>query len=118
MSKHRKYKKWLPVVLTEPQLLDKSRELSQRIKERSRVEAEKKSVVAEYGENLKELAGDITRLSDVVADGAEDQSVDVQDEVHIESQRIKTIRMDTNEVVIARVMTELEIEAFKQGDLF
>ena len=107
MSKKRtKISRWLPVALTETEILERSRTMSERCKEKQKIEAEKAAVVRDFGEKLKKLSGEISRLSEIVSSGEEQRTVDCHEEIR--GNRVVLIREDTGAVVSDRPATEEE----------
>lgn len=105
--------KWLPVRLSPTQLLERATKAANLIKERADVEADKAARIREYGEKIKELAGEISRLSQIVASGSEFKNVECEVRRSYLEKRVITVREDTGEIVDDRKMFESEM----QGDL-
>lgn len=116
MPKHkdRRFEKWLPVKLTEHEVLERSRSLAQRHNEKRDLEAERARIVRDYGERLKNLAGEISRLSDIVASGQEHRNVECEEQRQDSRKQFRVVRLDTDEIVELRPMLESEL----QEDLF
>ena len=91
--------KELPVVLTDSELLDYSRELARNQCEKTEKEDKKKEVVAEYTAELKKFEADIAVLSRKITTGTEQRDVDCAWEYDWLEGSKKLIRLDTEEVV-------------------
>lgn len=106
--------KYLPVKIAEFEVLERSRTLSQRLQEKTEVEAEKATSMRAFGKRLNDLQGEITRLGTIVRTGEESRDVEVYEEKDFKERRVKTIRSDTHECVDVRDMFESE----RQGEIF
>jgi hypothetical protein len=106
----------LPVKLTEEEIRTKGSEQADAVGELSRQEAEKKETVKELNIALKSTRKRINELAQAVRTGVEIRQVEcrvvpVGDEMHTE-------RLDTNETVDRRPMSEYERREAAQGRLF
>lgn len=104
------FDKWLPVKLTNSETIERARTLSQRHREKEEVEAAKSSVNREYTEKLKSLAGEISRLSKIVAEGEEERNVQCKRFKKFLDKKVETIRLDTNQVIENRIMHDYELQ--------
>lgn len=109
---------WLPVKLADHELIDKSRTLSQLIKDRDDLEQEKAGVMKTYSERLKKFSGEIHGMSNTVREGTEKRSVLCRRVFIVSSDRVVTTRMDTKDEIEDRPMTAAEREKHKQGSLW
>lgn len=109
-QRDRRFEKWLPVKLSEHETLERARALSQRHKEKQELEAEKARVVRDYGERMKNLSGEISKLSEVVANGEEYRSVECEEQRQNSKKQFRIMRLDTDEVVEIRPMLESELQ--------
>lgn len=108
----RRFNRWLEVKLTEDEVLERSKALAETIQTKRKVENEKANDMRAYGEQLKDLSGEIAKLSHVVSTGEESRSVEVE-----ESRRegnIVIVRLDTGEVIETRAAEGDEL----QGEFF
>lgn len=108
----KRFDRWLPVTLTENEILERSKALAETLQTKRRVENEKANEMRNYGEQLKDLAGEIAKLGQVVATGEESRSVNCEQR-HNEG-RIEVVRLDTGEVIESREASGDEL----QNDLF
>ena len=104
----------LPVGLTPAEVAVKADEHARKRKDFERLTEEKKDAVRRFGEQLKTLDAEITQLATEVKDRSERREVPVRDSHDYASGTVRTIRMDTGEVVRARAMTAAE----RQRDMF
>ena len=98
----------LPVRLTESELLTKGAELSAMVKARAYEEEERKSVVATYKARITDLDAQIQKLAQVVRDKRELRPVDVVEQPDHDAMMMRTIRLDTGEVVSSRALEGAE----------
>lgn len=102
--------RWLPVKLTESELLDRGRKMAEVVRERSRTELEKANAMKTYGETLKELNGEVSTLSRVISTGEEHREVEVYENKDYAEKTIKIFRADTHELVSSRSMDSSELQ--------
>lgn len=98
----------LPVRLTTDELLLRSDELAQKIRERDDAERAMKSAQATAKRKIDTLELDITRLAEVVRDRQEDRPVEVREIKNWDRLTMDTIRLDTGEIVGSRSMSRSE----------
>lgn len=110
--------RWLPVKLTDAEIIEKARLMSQRSKERNDLEAEKSGVMKGYAERIKKLVGEIHGLSESVRTGEEPRAVKCTRYFMLQTDRVVTCRNDTGEEIEDREMTGAERQKYKQGSLF
>ena len=106
----KKTNKGLPVVLTKDVLIERAQTMSQRCKEKEEVEAEKARVMRDFGERLKQLTGEVARLSQIVSSGEEHQQVDCEEQKLMSDKLMRIVRLDTGEVVETRPLLERELQ--------
>ena len=92
----------LPVRLTEQELIAKGAELSAMIKALSYEEAEKKSVADAFKARITDLDTQIQRLAQIVRDKKEFRPVEVIEQPDYDAMMMRTVRLDTGEVVSSR----------------
>jgi hypothetical protein len=80
--------------------------LSAKVRERDLVDEERRSKASEYTARMKAISAEITRLAVAVDKGEEIRPVDCYTEFH--AGTIRTIRVDTGEVVTVRPATQAE----------
>jgi hypothetical protein len=108
-------KERLPVPLTGPEIEDLGRELAEAAVHRSRVEADRKEIAAEFRDTLKIIDGDLTALALMVNKGTEDRLVECREEPCYDRDVVEIYRLDTGEIVRVRQMTaaERQLDAFE-----
>lgn len=108
----------LPVQLTRDEVRERGVELAQLVEKLRAAEANKKAVSKSLKDDIDEIRKDVLWMKDVVRHGRELRLVPVAERVKLEGRTVETIRMDTEEVVASRPMTETEVEEAQQGRLF
>ncbi len=98
----------LPVRLTTDELLMRSDELAQKIRERDDTERAMKSAQGIAKRKIDTLELDITRLADVVRERKEDRPVEVTEVKNWLRLTMDTVRIDTGELVGSRSMSAYE----------
>ena len=90
-----------------------ARSLAQTVREYDEMEAEKKQAVKEYGEGLKTLRKDITKMSHAVRSKKEYRLVECLWRLCLGGQTKELIRQDTGDVVEIRVAedSDRQVEA-------
>ncbi len=113
-----KFRKTLPVKLTEDELAVRRDELVAEVQERAAVDQVRKDSAAAYREQLKAHDAEIWHLARVIKDRAEDRLVECYEEPNHERGIMETIRCDTGEVVSARTMqqSERQVVLFEVGE--
>lgn len=102
--------RWLPVKLDRDTLLQRAQTMAQHQKEKSDIEADKARVTREFGEKLKAVCGELTRLSDIVRTSKEHCNVQCEEVKNFGSRRVRIVRKDTGEVVEEREMFNEEAQ--------
>lgn len=98
----------LPVELTDADMLHRGRELARESAEVQKAEERKSQVVATCKAEIELHASRVSLLTNVLNQGWEHRSVEV-DEVHIfPENRVALVRRDTGEVIRERPMTPHE----------
>ncbi len=98
----------LPVHLTTDELLMRSDELAQKIRERDDTERAMKSAQGNAKRKIDALELDITRLAHVVRERKEDRPVEVTAVKNWLRLTMDTVRIDTGELVGSRSMSAYE----------
>lgn len=93
---------WLPVKLLEDEHVDRSKELARLVTERFATEREKSIANRDFGEKLKNVAGEISRLTTIVAEGYERRQVNCHREYDYDANKVRLIRLDTREILEER----------------
>lgn len=114
----RTFEKYLAVELTQTELVERAKTMAVRSKDLDDLEAEKATVMRDYGEKLKNLYGEISRYAEIVRKGEEDREVKCQDRVNVKERTMETVRLDDNEVIYTRGLTQSEKTEFLQEKLF
>lgn len=108
----------LPVELSLEELKSKSDELVDVIFKKSGLMEEKKSAVAAYNSEIKELESKIPGLAQIIKSGQEWRQVECEKRAVFETNTIEVWRLDTNKRVEVRAMTAEEREEMSQEGLF
>lgn len=109
-NKVRNCKRWLQVTLHSDELIEKAKTLSQLQQDLQRVEAEKAEQMREFGESIKSLKGTIRKTAEIVANGAENRTVECVEEVNLAEKKARVIRLDSGEAIQVRVLGEDELQ--------
>ena len=118
----KKYTKWLPVRLKDDAILDRARTMSERKKEHDDIEARKAEEAREYTQQLTKLKNEITRLSNIIRTGEENQNVDCEESKDLWNKIVTVVRLDTGQIIEERnfrpheAQVELKIEDGKSDD--
>lgn len=115
--KTRVFSMWLPCDLTEQELLERGRTLSEQLAERARVSFEKATQMRRFTDQLRELDGDISTLTKTIQTQQENRNVMVESRFDPDKRTIDTIRRDTGETVSSRSATDVEKEKGAQQEL-
>lgn len=102
--------RWLPVKLTQDEIIDRARQLSERLKEEGEKAAEKARVTTQFANELKNLEGEISRLSNTVRSGEEYRNVDCFVKKNFSKKIIQVYRADTQAIIESRTMDKLEMQ--------
>jgi hypothetical protein len=105
------YTRWLGCQLTDAEMLDRSKTMTERMNELADVKAEKAKVVREYAENIKKLEGEISRLSEAVRSGKEMRTVRCMTRKDFSNLKATVFRLDTHEVIETRKIDKSETQA-------
>ena len=100
--------RWLPVKLTNYELLDKARSMSNLYNERDALELQKSAAAKEFGEKIKNIEGEIAKLAQCVSSGFEHRSVTCEERLNFAIGEFRVTRLDTGEVLDARALTPNE----------
>lgn len=106
----KKSERWLPCILTADELLERGRTLSEMIKEKAEIEAEKARVVRSFGERLKEANGEIARLSQTVRNRSESRRVQCEETWLYSQKVVSVVRTDTGEEIERRPIMDRELQ--------
>lgn len=98
-------KQILPVELTVEEKLARGSEWAALEAERAAVEIEKGVVVATFKDRLAGIDYRIGLIGKAIREGTEPREVDVQDEPDYRGGEMRTVRLDTGEVVAQRALT-------------
>lgn len=104
----------LPCALTDAETLLRGNELARCQLELGKIEANKKANAADFKAQAEAIENRIARLARVVAEKEESRPVECRLEEDRNAATMKTVRVDTGEVVSSRPMTEAE----RQSRLF
>lgn len=98
----------LPVELNDHEILQRGRLLSKLSNDRRMVELEKSAKAKEFSNRLKDIDGEIAKLSEVIETGQEPRDVKCQIEIDYQRKEHRVRRLDTDEVISCRALTESE----------
>ena len=99
---------YLACVLSEPELISKSRELAKTNEDLADVEAKKKDVMADFTAQQKRHEATIGVLSRIVSSGQEWRYVKCQWEYDYDTGRKNLIRLDTGQNIRTAEITQTE----------
>lgn len=114
----KKVEMMLPVPITQDERLSYGKELSDLVNQEHVKEEEKKAVSSRMGEEVKTLHANVLRVNEILTSGYVRKLVPCVMKVNLPKQEMWTIRTDTDKRVLARKMTDNEVEAARQGKLF
>lgn len=98
----------LPVRLTEEELRAKAQLQARAMREYGDIEAKKKAVTADFGDQLKEKRKELDQLAREVSTGMETRAVECDLVPIWSSFTVVTVRRDTKDTVETRPMTHPE----------
>lgn len=104
------YTRWLPCNLSDAESLDRSKTMTERMNELEKAKAEKAKIVREYGETIKKLEGEISRLSESVRSGKEWRTVKCVTKKDFCKLVAHVFRLDTDEVIETRKLDKSEAQ--------
>jgi hypothetical protein len=99
---------FLQCILTDKELIAKSRELAKANEDLADVEARKKDAVAEFAAKQKKHEANIAELSRVVSTGKEYRIVSCEWQYHYDTGIKNLVRLDTLETIITDNITQKE----------
>jgi len=98
----------LPVALTSDEHHMRARELARRLRERTDIEADRKTTAATFKARLDAADQSINELAIIVADGAEVRPVECAEAKDYTKGVVNSVRLDTHTVIDVRPMTDSE----------
>lgn len=98
----------LAVVLTQEELIDRSRKLAKANQDNSELEAQKKDVVADFNAQAKKIESILGMLSRIVSTGKEYRDVKCVWTFNYTQGFKELKRLDTNEIVRHQELTQTE----------
>ena len=106
---YRERKKWeLPCALTAEELETHSEELTSSLIEIEKLKAKQKVLVADIKNKIKMHAGTVAELTSIVHDRSELREVEVESVIDYEANNVTIRRLDTDEVIEDRSLSEAE----------
>lgn len=111
----KKTKAELDIELTDAELLERGKELAEKVNNRRDVEGKLKIYVKDQQEIIKGLSADITRLTNAVNSGTEQQNVECELVVEIDSRKLWY--ECRGKVYNARELSYAEIERYRQTEI-
>ncbi len=119
MTLQTELKLYLPIPLTEKQKAELGEQMSKVEIEINQLEIQKKNTVAAFTEKIKDLESELYGLAKKFEENTEQIEVDCRVEFNTPERGKKTIiRLDTNSIARVEDMSEFEIKAIEQPDLF
>lgn len=107
----------LPVRLTQDELNQRAKRLTEAVQEIDENDAWKKACMREHKDKDETLQGEVRRLSRIVNSGEEYRQVECEEVPNWKKGTMETYRMDTGECVDFRPMSTAEKQAqFEFGD--
>lgn len=111
MSKEKHISKILICQLTEDELKEESRKLTDLLLQKGRLEAEKKSMNSHYSERIKDIDEEIEAQIPIVQYNQKEKTVTFRVEFNVPESGFKTLfRLDSGEVFDVEKMTDDEIQ--------
>jgi hypothetical protein len=107
----------LSVKLGADALQKKGEQLAELVENIGSVEASRRETAAGFRARLKEMDKRLHELAVIVHQKLEDQEVEVETRIHLAHRAVQVVRLDTNEVVSTKEMTEEEYEKAAQLEL-
>jgi hypothetical protein len=104
----REFERTLPVPLSVSELIERGAMLASEQQKRDGLEIDKKAHADEIKRKIDAASKEITRLSHIVHDKAEDRPVRCRETRDYVRGVVEVIRLDTGELVESRVMSEHE----------
>lgn len=108
----------LPVKLSDSEVLAKSKAAAEKSHVISSLTDAMKDQADDYKARIKEEKAVQARLLQEIGSGSEMRLVEVDVEFFPRSAKAEVTRKDTGEVVLERAMTDEEVKAHRQGQLF
>lgn len=107
----------LSCTLTVPEKIDRAQKATELLGEYGTKEKAFKAAAATNAATLKTLRGELDEAARASREGWEYREVEVRDRVVPARLIVEIVRMDTDEVVRARPMTEAEKKHWRQPEL-
>jgi len=98
----------LPCKLTKDEKAQAAKELAEKIDQLEALEETRKATMSEFKSKKENLQAQVLALGRQVREGTKLQSVECQLQLNYSKQRVRLIRLDTNEVIEERPMTDEE----------
>lgn len=100
--KKEKFQRWLPVELSDAKILERSREMGQLLEQKRKIEREKAQIVKDFSDQIKDISGEIAKLTTIVNTGQEEQQVTCVREYDHNNKEVREVRIDTGEILTTR----------------
>lgn len=110
MSRQKKDIKTLECVLTDSEIISYSKELGDRISERNRLEATKKSYMTQIGAEIASVNARISTLAEKVYSGREYREIECRITYDFETKTKSWWRIDTGEHIKDDIIPESELQ--------
>lgn len=111
----RKFKRPLPVELTDDEKVKKGHKAGMLKKAIAKVKAEMKVATADHKEKLKEHQANLDGILDDLETGTEVRSVECFERSDFAKKKVEVVRSDTNAVEESRAMTAFELQTKVPG---
>lgn len=119
MTLQKELKLYLPIPLTEKQKAELGERMSKVELQINSLESQKKNTAAAFTDEIKELESELYGLAKKFENNTDQVEVDCRVEFNTPEPGKKTIiRLDTNSIARVEDMSEYEIKAIEQPDLF
>lgn len=96
------FTRWLPVELTDEEMLGKAKEMSKLCEDRTFVEREKAIQTKDFAEKIKNISGEISKLVTIVSSGFESREVECTRVFDYKNKEVRALRTDTDEIIEKR----------------
>ena len=104
-----------PVKLTDPELIETSKNLGEAVQKLAEIEEEKKQVTKEYANKVLAQEFVVNELAVISATGMQDRPVSCQWEFYNPSESEKSLRrLDNMEIIDVRNMTSRDYETIQE----
>lgn len=100
----------LPVKLTDSQILERGQQLARVHLQLADEEVEKEAINDLHKERVGALEAEASVLARAIRAGQEDREVQVEEQEDLEAREVRTVRLDTGEIVHRQAMTPQDLQ--------